>query len=310
MTYRAVVVVVVLIVVAGGCSSVSQLPDLEFEPAVGESAYPEGEGPVVLIDGGHHNFHTADGGYAAFAKLLRRDGYVVRGSNESSTPESLARGDIFVIANALAESDVKKWRLPTSPAFTGDEVEAIHDWVKGGGSLFLIADHMPMPGAVEDLAAAFGLLFGNGYVFLESGTSRITFSREDGSLADHPITRGRSATEKVDSVHAFTGQGFRSERPIEPLMTLPSGSTLRLPVNAGEFKDTTAEVPAAGMYQGAVFRYGEGRVAVFGEAAMFSAQKLTIDDRVLPMGMNAPEAAQNPQFLLNIMHWLSGLIGN
>jgi hypothetical protein len=190
MTYRAVVVVVVLIVVAGGCSSVSQQPDLVFEPTVSDPVFPEGDGPVVLIDGGHHNFHTADGGYAAFAKLLRRDGYVVRGSNEPSTPESLARGDIFVIANALAESDVKKWRLPTSPAFTGDEV------------------------------------------------------------------------------------------------------------------------PAAGMYQGAVFRYGEGRVAVFGEAAMFSAQKLTIDDRVLPMGMNAPEAAQNPQFLLNIMHWLSGLIGN
>jgi hypothetical protein len=26
------------------------------------------------------------------------------------------------------------------------------------------------------------------------------------------------------------------------------------------------------------------------------------------MGMNAPVAAQNPQFLLNVMHWLTGLI--
>ena len=62
------------------------------------------------------------------------------------------------------------------------------------------------------------------------------------------------------------------------------------------------------MLQGAVLRFGKGRVAVFGEAAMFSAQEwITKDERVL-MGMNRPDAAQNPQFLLNVMHWLSGSI--
>ncbi len=48
------------------------------------------------------------------------------------------------------------------------------------------------------------------------------------------------------------------------------------------------------------------RIAVFGEAAMFSAP---LEGALKnPMGMNAPIAAQNPQFLLNIMHWLSGLL--
>ena len=62
------------------------------------------------------------------------------------------------------------------------------------------------------------------------------------------------------------------------------------------------------MLQGAVIHYGKGRVAVFGEAAMFSAQEyITNDERVL-MGMNRSDAAQNPQFLLNVMHWLSGLL--
>ena len=46
------------------------------------------------------------------------------------------------------------------------------------------------------------------------------------------------------------------------------------------------------------------RVAVFGEAAMFSAQLAGPDKR--QMGMNAPIASKNPQFLLNVMHWLSG----
>jgi hypothetical protein len=40
---------------------------------------------------------------------------------------------------------------------------------------------------------------------------------------------------------------------------------------------------------------------VFGEAAMFSAQ---VQGGKTQMGMNAPDAKQNPQFLLNVIHWL------
>ena len=73
---------------------------------------------------------------------------------------------------------------------------------------------------------------------------------------------------------------------------------------AGQITDETPRIPVKGWYQGAVMRFGKGRVAVFGEAAMFSAQ-LAGPNRS-PMGMNAPIAKQNPQFLLNILHWLSG----
>lgn len=52
--------------------------------------------------------------------------------------------------------------------------------------------------------------------------------------------------------------------------------------------------------------HGRGRVAVFGEAAMFTAQ-VTGPERQ-PMGMNAPGAEQNAQLLLNVLHWLSGLM--
>ena len=54
---------------------------------------------------------------------------------------------------------------------------------------------------------------------------------------------------------------------------------------------------------GAVLQYGKGRVAVFGEAAMLTAQLQGPEKN--PMGMNqGPQ--QNPQFLLNIIHWLDG----
>jgi hypothetical protein len=53
-------------------------------------------------------------------------------------------------------------------------------------------------------------------------------------------------------------------------------------------------------------RFGNGRVVVLGEAAMCSAQ-LAGPGR-FRMGMNAPYAAQNPQFCLNAVRWLTGAL--
>ena len=49
-----------------------------------------------------------------------------------------------------------------------DEIKAVKKWVNDGGSLFLIADHMPCAGAAKDLAAEFGFEFTNGFVLYES----------------------------------------------------------------------------------------------------------------------------------------------
>jgi hypothetical protein len=72
---------------------------------------------------------------------------------------------------------------------------------------------------------------------------------------------------------------------------------------AAEFTATTPRLAAVGWFQKAVLRHGAGRVAVFGETAMFSAQ-VSGEER-FPMGMNDPAASGNYQFLLNIMRWLS-----
>ena len=292
-----------------GCHahSVTQQADLSFEPAIPNPAYDEGLGPVVLIDEAHFNFHTAEGRYAPFAKLLRRDGYIVQSLTEPATTESLAAGNIYVIANAIAESDQKGWKLPMESAFAKAEIRAIRVWVEEGGSLLLIADHMPFPGAVENLAATFDVMFSNGFLYDAEENSMLEFT-PDAGLASHPITEGRNDREAIDSVRTFTGQAFRIGRENDPLLTVPRGSKLKLPVEAWEFTSTTPHIPAGGMLQGAVFRFGKGRVAVFGEAAMFSAQEIIRPDGRTLMGMNRDDATQNPQFLLNVMHWLSGLI--
>lgn len=293
---------------AAAPAGAQQVPDSAFAPPIARPAFAEGAGPLVLLDEGHTNFHTTDGRYYTFAQTLRRDGYVVRGLRAPFTRQSLAGARVLVIANALHASNDQSWALPTPSAFTRDEIAAVEAWVRDGGSLLLIADHMPFPGAAEELGAAFGVAMGNGFAYdATEQESKMRFARGDGSLADHPISRGRNAEERVDSVFAFTGQAFRVTAPgAEPLMTLAPGSVLLLPEVAWQFSAQTRRENAGGQLQGAVLRHGRGRVAVFGEAAMFSAQRAGPQRQ--PMGMNDPGAPQNVQFLLNVMHWLTGVL--
>jgi hypothetical protein len=282
-----------------------QIPDTLFNPKVGAPAFDPGTGPTVLIDEGHHNFHTMEGRYLTFARLLRRDGCVVRPLRGRATEEALAEARILVISNALAAENETEWTLPTPSAFDSAEVAAIRGWVGRGGSLWLIADHMPFPGAAGALASEFGVLMGNGFA-LDPGAQdgRLVFTRASGLLADHPITKGGSAAERVDSVVSFTGQAFRMENGGGELLTIGRNVVLQMPSAAWQFSRLTPSLSASGMLQGAAFPFGRGRVAVFGEAAMFSAQ-LAGPGRS-PAGMNDPVAPQNAQFLLNVLHWLSG----
>lgn len=291
-----------------GCATTAQVSDPAFRPEIQNPAYSATEGPVVCLDEGHLNFHTSTGRYLPFAQLLRQDGYVVRGVSQHLSTDSLAGCQVLVIANAISMANQKHWKLPASPAFSEAEVSSVAQWVRDGRSLLLIADHMPFPGSTADLAAAFGVLFSNGFAADESGApSRLTFTTTDGSLQDHPITRGRTPEERVDSVMTFVGQAFRVETgsDVRPLLVLPRGAVLLLPPKAWKFSEKTPILPAAGMLQGAAGEVGKGRVAVFGEAAMFSAQ---VSGNGKPMGMNSPDAAQNVQFLLNVLHWLSGIL--
>lgn len=288
-------------------SDAQQVADTLFQPHVSAPAYKAGTGQTVLIDEGHHNFHTMEGRYLAFARLLEKDGYVVKPQRSRFTLTDLGCAKILVISNALAGENEEDWYLPTFSAFDSTEIAVVRDWVKEGGALLLIADHMPFAGAASPLAAEFGILMANGFA-LDSKTEngRMRFARSDGSLADHPITRGRNKSERVDSLIAFTGQAFRLDGIGEPLMTLGHTVVLLMPEVAWQFSKLTPSTSASRMLQGAVVHYGKVRVAVFGEAAMFSAQVTGPDRR--PAGMNDPTAPQNAQFLLNVLHWLSGLL--
>jgi len=296
-----------------------QMVDPDFRPVVDRPAYA-GEGPIVVIDEAHDNFHRADGQYAPFAALLRADGYRVTPGSLAFDQGGLEGADVLVIANAGATHGG-----PPTPAFTEAEGDALEAWVRNGGKLLLIADHAPFGAATEGLAARFGVRMGTGYAFALAGdggalTTNLTYPPE--AFGQHPIFAGRDPSERVESVTAFTGQSLQGPEGATVLLhmtegareapDLPTLQALADRIDDAEGADQAiAELSKPALpAQGLAFEYGRGRVVVLGEAGMLSAQLIRhppgsgqADRR---FGMNA--APGNARFGLNILHWLTGLL--
>ncbi len=313
MRLTALAIGLIALAVAAPAMAQQQMTDPDFVPTVARPAYAAG-GPNVVIDGAHNNFHTADGRYAPFAALLRADGYRVRGGTSTFDVNGLVGVDVLVIANAAPSEG-------GSP-FSAREIEALEAWVRSGGRLLLIADHAPFGVAAADLAARFGVGMGKGWTFEPADnanglTSQLVYSRENGRLGDHAITRGRDAGEAVAAVTAFTGQSLIAPDGATVLMRLgPQAWEAATPQDAPAVveamragaSDNTAVHSAAGRAQGLAFIHGEGRVVVLGEAGMLSAQLVRFGDERPDMRFGMNVAAGNAQFGLNIMHWLTGLL--
>ena len=309
-------------------ANAQQVAASDFKPLIASPAFEKGAGPLIFVDEAHNNFHTLSqtimpdaahegvvtvpGRLGAFRELLLADGYRLEPLQQSFSAKSLEPASILVISNALADENVEDWGLPNPSAFDTEEIEALLIWIRDGGALLLVADHQPWPAAAENLASELGFIFNNGSAGvggLPQGPDH--FSLGNGTLIDHPIVRGRNASEAVASVMTFGGQAFRSLSSSEAvaLMIFPANSRMVLledPNDPEPSPEQTITIRVDGMMQGAVRTLGLGKVAVFGEAAMFTAQVFGPNRE--PMGLNHPEASENAQFVLNLFHWLSGLI--
>jgi hypothetical protein len=285
-------------------ASAQQVADTAFMPPIPEASLPAGGSPQICVDHGHFNFHRMDGRYSPFALLLGRAGYTVRPHEGPLTKSALATCRVLVTANALAErNSIEDWSLPTPSAFTTDEILAVVEWVEGGGSLFLIADHMPFAGAATELGAAFGVAFSNGFtVYPGLEESQIIFRKSDGSVREDPATMVGRLTAGADSILGGIGSAFKAP-DLEPVLVWREGAISREPETAWEFPEGTPERDIQGWLQGAVGKWGEGRLAIFGEGSSFTAQ--VQGPERMPMGMNNPLAGGNVRFLLNLMLWLA-----
>jgi len=271
--------------------------DPAFKPDVKSPHYTHEDSPTVAIDEGHQNLHTKDGSYLPFAQVLGADGCNVVGHAGTFTRQSLKTIEVLVIANALhASTDGRQ----SESAFSEEEIEVLKDWVVNGGSLMVLADHRPYGEAAQKLGEAFGIEMSGGIV-LDDDEERglIVFDRESHRLANHPITEGATTGERITSIVTFTGQALRVPDSFTPLMSLAGGAELYS--NSGSIS-TGDGTDVSGWHQGAVGEFGQGRVAFFGEAGMFTAQVAGLGFR---KGMNAFGAEQNQRFLLNTVHWLT-----
>jgi hypothetical protein len=276
--------------------------DLDYTYPISTPRYKPGKGPVILIDGAHNNYHTYAGGFRPFAQLLEKDGYRVKPGNEMFTSEYLKQCSILVIANPLSDDDTGAWIKPNPPAFSPEEVEALKGWVQQGGSLLLIADHMPFPGAASNIAEAFGFQFSNGFAMAEKQQfPPSTFSRDQGTVHAHAITDGSNEKEKINRIASFTGSAFKSPEGAMPILSFADDHHSLEPDTAWRFHNNTPSIPLKGWHQGAAIQYGKGRIVVYGEAAMLTAQ---IAQGRLKVGFNHPQADQNAQLVLNTIHWL------
>lgn len=279
-----------------------QAPDLEFNTSVANPAYAK-NGPRVMFDEAHHNFHTTEGRYKPFVDLLLNDGYRVIRNRVPFSKVSLSSFKVLVIANALGAEEMDDEGADKS-AFTDEENEAVQEWVKGGGALLLIADHAPFGGAAASLASRFGVDMSRGYTFdplhaVPGAPTQLLFSRENKLLAAHPITEGRDAKERLNIVRSFTGQSLKGPEGSTAILVLADSAVDR-PTFASQ-----ESVSAAGRAQALALKFSKGRVLVQGEAAMLSAQ--VSGAAKSPMGMNVP-GNDNKQYALNVMHWLTGLL--
>ncbi|MGP0065573.1 MAG: hypothetical protein ACLQGP_18460 [Isosphaeraceae bacterium] len=275
--------------------------DPDFNARVARPAYADAAPhPRVIFDEAHRNWYSAVGSFSPFANLLSNDGYRVIRNRETYTREVLRTGDILIIADAARASGPRGSK--PKPEYTDAECDAIRDWVKNGGALLLIIDAPRSGGAAENLARRFGVDLSNRLTSdpvnsVKRNSTWLILSRQNQLLRDHPITRGRDVSERLDRIQTFDGTSLKGPEGSIPFLKLGATAVDRV----GRSND---RVPASGRAQGLAFRFGQGRVVVLGGAGAFTAEIHAWETK---MGMNVP-GIDNHQMALNIMHWLSGLL--
>ena len=124
---------------------------------------------------------------------------------------------------------------------------------------------------------------------IDQSVGGLVFSRENGGLADHPVTEG------VSRVATFTGQSLAGPPNSVPLLRFGETAVDRLP------PDQTRTTSAAGRAQGIALEFGKGRVIVLGEAAMLTAS----DGADQPGGIDKT-GVDNRRLALLGLRWLAG----
>jgi hypothetical protein len=195
--------------------------------------------------------HPEDSSYALAAEAVgRHDFEVIRNAEEPLTPERLALADVLVIAHP---SD-PRWESTTgygSPRFSDEELDAIEQFVQGGGGLIALGEteQEKYGNNLNDLLARFGIRVENAtvqdYEHHQAAPSWVIaeLGARNGPGAD-PLVRVRDACFYRAGTLAIENGGRVIARTSQ-----------------------TASPPGAPL--AAVTRHGEGHVVVLADSDLF-----------------------------------------
>jgi hypothetical protein len=289
----------------------AQERDPAFDSTVPHPSFTSAH-PRLMIDNGHFNARTPVGRNIdeTFSALFKNDGYEIVHNDQRFAPDTVKDAKILVIASA---SGGTSYALAGNPAFTAEEVDHLASWVRRGGSLLLLFDHFPIAAAAERLTKAFGVEIELG---LASDADHdvspagcpicshgwVEYSRKNGLLGDHAITRGRDASERINRIVTFGGSSLSTSNGEGEFLRLGPAAT-NVQYNNGAPPGQTAR-----RAQAAAFRFGEGRVVMLADTNTVAAQVAEVTPgSQMRTGMGYA-GVDNRQLLLNIVHWLSGLL--
>jgi hypothetical protein len=268
----------------------------------------------ILLDEAHHNLYAAAaGGYRSFVRLVTEEGFVVTTNRSPFSARGRATPDILLGVTPTGAAAGARVDARARAAFTDAEMDAVQEWVEGGGALLLVTDHYPTGAAAGALARRFGVGLSAGWT--DDPAHRRTlptygpvfgyllFSRANGLIGAHPITDGRDASERLRAVTTTTGESIEGPPASTALLRLsatavdwvPPATGTREPA-AGGARDfnpcpTCATRPAGGRSQAIAFEFGRGRVVVVGEMGVLTDYSV--------------READNRRFTLNIVRWLA-----
>ncbi|MCB1421990.1 MAG: hypothetical protein KDJ69_05895 [Nitratireductor sp.] len=278
-------------------------------------AYEAQTGPRIVI----HRYvspYLQRGAYEPFAMLVETDGFQTQWLDGPLTAERLAETEILAIVNAYSRSGAGDYRrystIDVPSIYSEEELDLIVSWVKEGGSLLLLADHSPFAGGTIALASRFGAVYMTGHAVRNDSISEnkyvnIDFRRTPeepghGTLNSHPITDGALGLGKIEHFYAFGGQAIIPPADAINILQIPQGFEAILTFRLNEEFYSAPRIDAGGLSQGMAMTFGEGRVAIFGEAGGFTTQR--IDDNE-PFGLADPDADENAAFVLATLRWLA-----
>jgi hypothetical protein len=316
--------------------AVAQMPDPSFKPTIESPAYTSTH-PRVVIDQAHGNYNTADGLYGPLADLLRADGYEVAAGTRPFSAGIHA--NVLIIANATRGIGAKEIGAVASWVDGGGALLLIADHTPYGAAARALSRRFGV-----DMGNGFVFDFDPGHsasgeasLSRYSGQTDLLFDDQNELLGHHAINRGRNSREQVHRVIAFTGQSLSVPRgaavllrlgpnaietqprrapevptPAEKLLGFSLYQKRGSPPDRAKLAEATKRFGVGGRAQALALRVGRGRVVIAGEAGMFSAQLFR---RTLPngkrvqfrLGMNVP-GNDDRQFVLNVLHWLSGAL--